>query len=210
MKVIVFGSTGTIGKHLIEQSLNEGHHVTAFLRDSGKLENIKRKNLSLFEGDVLNKINVESAIENHDAVIIALGAGKDRKSTIRSQGTKVIIEAMKTKGVKRLICNSTLGVGESNNNLNFFWKHIMFGWFLKKAFLDHVLQEKYVKESGLEWTIVRPAAFTDGQKTSTYKHGFDSNDKSTQLKISRADVADFIINQLNNKNYLHKTPGLSY
>jgi putative NADH-flavin reductase len=108
MKVIVFGSTGTIGKHLIEQSLNEGHHVTAFLRDSGKLENIKRKNLSLFEGDVLNKINVESAIENHDAVIIALGSGKDRKSTIRSQGTKVIINAMKVKGVKRLICNSHL------------------------------------------------------------------------------------------------------
>jgi putative NADH-flavin reductase len=103
-----------------------------------------------------------------------------------------------------------LGVGDSNDNLNFFWKRIMFGWFLKQVFLDHELQEKYVRSSNLEWTIVRPSAFTNGEKTENYLHGFSPKDKSTKLKISRADVADFILKQVTDKKYLHQTPGLSY
>ena len=117
---------------------------------------------------------------------------------------------MKSNGIKRLICQTTLGAGDSHENLNFFWKYIMFGWFLKQVFLDHELQEKYVKNSGLDWTIVRPAAFTDGDKTEIYKHGFGANEKAVKLKISRADVADFILKQVSNKSYLYQTPGLSY
>ena len=86
----------------------------------------------------------------------------------------------------------------------------MFGWFLKQVFLDHELQEEYVMNSGLDWTIVRPAAFTDGEKTENYRHGFSANDKSVKLKIARADVADFILQQLGSSIYLFKSPGLSY
>ncbi|MEW7291062.1 NAD(P)-dependent oxidoreductase [Aquimarina sp. 2304DJ70-9] len=210
MKVIVFGSTGTIGKHLIEQSLEKGHEVLAFCRDASKLSEFKHPNLSTTEGDVVNPIDVQNAVKGQDVVIIALGSGKSRKSTVRSEGTKNIIAAMKDCGVSRLICQSTLGTGESNNNLNFFWKHIMFGWYLKQVFLDHELQEDYVKNSNLDWTIVRPGAFTDGKKTEDYLHGFSPNDRSVKLKISRADVADFILKQVGNKSYMHQTPGLSY
>ncbi len=210
MKVIVFGSTGTIGKHLIEQSLEKGHEVLAFCRDASKLDTFKHPNLSTTEGDVCNPIDVQNAVKGQDVVIIALGSGKSRKSTVRSEGTKNIIAAMKDCGVTRLICQSTLGAGESNNNLNFFWKHIMFGWYLKQVFLDHELQEEYVRHSNLDWTIVRPGAFTDGKKTEDYLHGFSPNDRSVKLKISRADVADFILKQVGNKNYMHQTPGLSY
>ncbi len=210
MKVIVFGSTGTIGKHLIEQSLDKGYEASAFSRDAAKLKDYEHPNLRTIEGDVLNIIDVNKAIEGQEVVFIALGSGKQRKSNVRSQGTKNIIEGMKTNGVKRLICQTTLGAGDSNGNLNFFWKYIMFGWFLKEVFIDHELQEQYVKNSGLDWTIIRPAAFTDGDKTEYYKHGFSANDKSVKLKISRADVADFILKQSGNNNYLHQTPGLSY
>jgi len=86
----------------------------------------------------------------------------------------------------------------------------MFGWFLKKVFLDHELQEEYVLNSGLDWTIVRPSAFTDGAKTSNYQHGFAPNIRTLKLKISRADVADFIVKQLGTDQYLRQTPGLSY
>lgn len=86
----------------------------------------------------------------------------------------------------------------------------MFGWFLKQVFEDHELQEEYVKNSNLDWTIIRPAAFTDGKKTSDYRHGFSPTDKSVTLKISRADVADFISSQINSSKYLFQTPGLSY
>ena len=86
----------------------------------------------------------------------------------------------------------------------------MFGWFLKNIFLDHELQEQYVRNSALDWTIVRPGAFTSGEKTGIYRHGFDGQDRTIKSQISRADVADFIIKQFASSTYLLKSPGLSY
>jgi Putative NADH-flavin reductase len=86
----------------------------------------------------------------------------------------------------------------------------MFGIFLRAAYADHVSQENYVKQSRLDWIIVRPGAFTDGKRTGEYRHGFPGTDKTTKLKISRADVADFMLKQLTDDTYLHKTPGVSY
>lgn len=210
MKIIIFGATGTIGKHLVEQSLGKGYEVLAFSRNKDNLNKFNHPSLIKIEGDVLNPKDVQNAIKDQEVIIIVLGSGSNRKSRVRSEGTKNIIETMKINGVKRLICQSTLGAGESTGNLNFFWKNIMFGWFLKQLFLDHELQEEYVRNSGLDWTIVRPAAFTDGEKKENYRHGFSSIDKSVKLKISRADVADFILKQLDSSVYLFKSPGLSY
>ncbi|MGB5819894.1 MAG: SDR family oxidoreductase [Saonia sp.] len=210
MKVIVFGSTGTIGKHVIDQALDQGHKVLAFCREAEKLKEFMHPNLKTLEGDVLNPIDVSKAVKGQDVVCVVLGSGKKRKGTVRSEGTRNIIDAMKEHHVQRLICQSTLGAGNSQGNLNFFWKYIMFGWFLKPVFLDHELQEKYVMESNLDWTLIRPAAFVDGERTKEYRHGFHADDRSLKLKISRADVADFILRQIGNNAYLHKTPGLSY
>ena len=210
MKVVVFGATGTIGRHVIEQSLEKGHQVLAFCRDASKLNEFRHPNLSMIEGDVLDQNDVDRAVLDQEVVIVALGSGKSRKSSVRSEGTKNIVEAMKKSGVDRLICQSTLGTGESNDNLNFFWKRIMFGWYLKQVFLDHELQEQYVRNSGLNWTIIRPSAFTNGERTANYLHGFNPKDRSLKLKISRADVADFILKQVCDNTYLHKAPGLSY
>jgi len=117
---------------------------------------------------------------------------------------------MKKQGIKRLICQSSLGVGDSKGTLNFFWKYIMFGLLLKKAYRDHEVQEKYVMESDLDWTITRPAAFTDGPRTGQYKVGFPGDAKGLTLKISRADVADLIMRELTGANYLRKAVGQSY
>ena len=141
-------------------------------------------------------------------MLCTIGAGS--KGNVRAEGTRNIIRAMEKNGVKRLICQSTLGAGNSKGNLNFFWKHIMFGMLLKQAYKDHELQENYVIQSKLDWTIVRPAAFTDGKRTGNYRHGFGPQEKGLTLKISRADVADFILNQVTQNTYLRKTPGQSY
>lgn len=210
MKLIVFGSTGTIGKHVVTQALEAGMEVTAFCRESSKLPDVASQNLRIAIGDVYNQDSVNDAIVGHDAVCIVLGSGKSRKGTVRSSGTSNIIAGMKKAGVNRLVCQSTLGAGDSRDNLNFFWKRIMFGWFLKAVYLDHELQEEYVKKSDLAWTIVRPGAFPDGDRTGQYRHGFRPDDRTTKLKISRKDVADFIITELLNSRYLHETPGLSY
>jgi putative NADH-flavin reductase len=206
MKVIVFGATGSVGRLVVEQALREGHDVTAFTRNPARIPQA-RERLQIVQGDVTDPGAVRQAVSDHDAVIVTLGAG--RKGNVRAAGTRTIIEAMEHTGVRRLICQSTLGVGDSRGDLNFVWKYVMFGLLLRAAYHDHVRQEQYVKRSKLDWTIVRPSAFTDGPRTGRYERAFGS-DRKTALKISRADVADFLVGQLTDASYVHRTPAISY
>lgn len=208
MKIVIFGATGTIGRVLVAQALSAGHAVTAFTR-TGKFDGEQHDNLSVFRGDVLDEKPVAKAIEGQDAVMCTLGAG--RNGIVRSKGTENILKGMKAHGVNRFICQTTLGAGDSAGNLNFFWKNIMFGMLLRPAMADHNLQEISVRESDVDWTIVRPAAFTDGPLTGNYQHGFPGNSpKGLALKISRADVAHFMLEQLKSDAYLNQTASLSY
>lgn len=208
MKLIIFGATGTVGRMLVAQALEAGHQVTAFTR-SGRFDGPRNDNLHVVMGDVLDPAAVSRAIAGQEAVLCALGAG--RKGGVRAPGTANIIAGMKENGVRRLICHSTLGAGDSEGNLTFFWKYVMFGLLLRSAYIDHQIQEQHVRASGLDWTIVRPAAFTDGPRTGTYQHGFsNTSTRGLKLKISRADIADFMLAQLGSDDYLHQAPGLSY
>lgn len=207
MQLLVFGATGSVGRHVVEQALDQGHTVTAFSRNPQKL-NIQNPHFNLFQGDVMDLPTVERAMQGQDAVLCSLGAG--RNGVIRSEGTRHIVQAMENASISRLICQTTLGIGESRGNLDFFWKYIMFGLLLRPAYADHINQEAYVQHSQIDWTIVRPAAFTDGQKTGDYRHGFPADEKRLTLQISRADVADFMLKQLQDDTYVHMTPGLSY
>lgn len=208
MKVIVFGATGTVGRLAIDNLLSNGHTVTAFARNP---DNLKNQSTSLLRvsGDAMDAETVSKAIAGHDAVYVMLGAGKSRRSLIRSQGTLNVIRGMQTQGVRRLVCQSTLGAHESWGNLNFLWKRIMFGVLLRPVFKDHELQEKLVQASGLDWTIVRPSAFTDGPATGTYKEAFGPDERNLSLKITRADLAAFLAEQLSGLTYLQRAVSLS-
>jgi putative NADH-flavin reductase len=207
MRVLVFGATGSVGRHVVEQGLARGHDVTAFVRDPSGLD-VAQAGLTVLRGDVLDAASVERAVRGQGAVLCSIGAG--RKGGVRSEGTRNIVRAMEGVGVRRLVCQTTLGVGESSNNLSFFWKHVMFGLLLRGAFADHEQQEAHVRRSALDWTIVRPAAFTDGERTGVYRHGFSPTKEGLRLKISRADVAEFMLDQLTDNAYIRQTPGLSY
>ncbi|MBF6437412.1 NAD(P)-dependent oxidoreductase [Nocardia cyriacigeorgica] len=206
MRIAIFGATGTLGRHVLERALRQGHEVTALTRDASRVSTT-HDNLRVLEGDVLDPAAVEGAVAGQDAVLISLGNG--RKGVVRAEGTRTVIEAMRRNGVKRLICQSTLGVGDSRPNLNFLWKYILFGLVLRPAYNDHVRQEEYVRASDLDWTIVRPSAFTDGPATGTYRQGFAGDEAGLSLKISRADIADFMLDQLTDRTYLHRAVGIS-
>ncbi|WP_458690389.1 NAD(P)-dependent oxidoreductase [Nocardia tengchongensis] len=207
MNVAIFGATGTIGRHVVTQALAAGHQVTVLVRDPAKLT-VTHERLRAVTGDVLDPAAVERTVIGQDAVIVALGAG--RKGVVRAEGTRLIIEAMNRTGVKRLICQSSLGVGDSRGNLNFVWKYVMFGMLLRPAFADHVRQEEYVLAGDLDWTIVRPSAFTDGPATGDYRRDFPGTETGLSLKISRADVAGFLVEQLTDGTYVRRTPGISH
>jgi len=208
MKVVVFGATGTVGKLAVEKMLSEGHDVTACARSPEKLA-FHHPRLSLMSVNAFDAASVADAIAGHEVVVVTLGSGMSRKSTIRSQGTLNIINGMQIHGVKRLICQSTLGAHESWSNLNFFWKRIMFGLLLRPVFLDHELQEQLVRASGLEWTIVRPSAFSDGPETGLFKENFKPGKRDLSLKIARADVAGFLSRMLNENSYRYQAVAIS-
>jgi hypothetical protein len=133
-----------------------------------------------------------------------------RRTTALSDGTRNIVRAMEKLGVKRFVCESSLGIGDSKGQLGALYNYLIIPVLLRNIFADKEVQEKLIKESLLDWVIVRPAHLTNGPHTGKYRSGFTAGDKSIQAKISRADAADFMLQQLGSDDYLRKTPGASY
>ncbi len=209
MKVVIFGATGGTGRLLVEQALAQGHVVTAFVRNPAKLD-VANANLCVIRGDVLDFAAVQAAVQGQDVVLCALGTSASSRATVRADGTRNIIRAMEQAGTRRLICQTSIGYGDSRGILPLHMKYLVVPLILRHAFADHELQEREIKQSQLDWVIVRPGNLTDGEQTGAYRHGFALNDKSIKLRVSRADVAEFMLKQLTDDAYLGQTPGVSY
>ncbi len=212
MKLLVFGATGGTGSHVVQQGLAKGFEVTAFVRDPSKLK-ITHPNLKIVQGDVLKPESIDKVMKGQDAVICCLGAPVTKAGTLRSAGTKNILGSMVKSGVHRFICQASLGYGDSTSILDFtpfIFRKVIVPLLLKKTFDDHLLQETFIKQSNLDWTIIRPGTLTNGQMTGNYKQGFEYTDSSLKVKISRADVAQHLTTQVSNPSSYHKVIGLSY
>lgn len=209
MKIAVIGATGGVGEQIVRQALEQGHSVKAFSRNPAKLS-LQHPNLELVKGDAIYLADIEQAIKGSDAVICTLGAPASDKSNIRTEGTKNIIQAMQSQAVQRLLCLSSLGFGDSRPMLPFVLKYIIMPFILKNVMADHESQEAVIKQSNLDWTIVRPGSLTNAPATGAYRYGFSYDDKNLQIKkIARADVASFMLKQLQDDTYSRKTVGIS-
>ncbi len=206
MKIAVFGATGGTGLEITKQALEAGHTVTAFVRDPARIS-IEDKKLQVMTGDVFDPESVAGAIEGQDAIICALGAGNDlKKTSVRTSGTTHIIQGMQSHQVKRLVVVTAMGVGESWKTLSFVNK-LFFATLLKSSRDDHESQESAIKESGLDWTIIRPSGLVDTPKTGVYDFGENILVKTS--KIARGDVADLILKTLNDKEQIGKALTIS-
>jgi putative NADH-flavin reductase len=201
MKIAIFGASGRTGLELVKQALQGGHSVTAFVRDPARMT-ITDKHLSVMAGDVFDPSSVDQAVKGLDAVICALGVGNDlKKTTVRTTGTVNIISSMRKFNVVRLLVITAMGVGESWNTLSMMNK-LFFATFLKSARDDHETQEIAVKDSGLDWTIIRPSGLQDSPRTGVYEYG--ENIPARSSTIARADVADLILKALEEKQLIGK------
>lgn len=210
MKLIIFGSTGRTGRQLVTQALEQGYDVTAFARNPEKFD-LSHEHLKVVKGDALDPASVERALQGQDVVLCSLGMPNIMdNSQLRARGTKNIIHAMEKAAIRRFICQSGLGAGDSHEALPFHYKYLIAPLFMRALYADHNLQENYIRSSQLDWTIVRPGTLNDGERTGTYQHGYTTENKPTTIKISRADTAHFMLQQLTNSHYLHKTPCISY
>jgi putative NADH-flavin reductase len=209
MNLAVFGATGPSGQKLLKLALEQGHRVTALARNPDKLTN-RHERLNVIKGDILIADSVNAVITAADAVISVLGVRKLGKNTILSDGTRNIIAAMQARGVRRFICETSLGVGDSLGQMSWIFEKIIMRTFLKNPFADKEIQERYITQSQLDWTIIRPAMLTNGPKTGVYKTWVGQPKEPIRRKISRADVADFILKQVNSSEFTNRAVGLSY
>jgi len=209
MKVVILGATGGTGRELAKQALDLGHNVTAFIRNPSKLS-VKHEKLAVVQGDMLDPASLERAIAGQDAVISALGSPGLGKSTDLSDATAHIIRTLNASGVRRLIFESTIGIGDSKDHMPWLARKTFIPLLLKNIFADKEIQERYIKDSSLDWIIVRPARLTNGPRTGKYRIGTEISERATSKTISRADVAEFMLQQLSDDTFLHSTPAVSY
>ena len=209
MRLLIVGATGGTGLQLVSQALGRGHQVTAFVRNPSRLK-MAHERLHVARGDVLDYASVERAIQGHEAVLSALGHKRwFYPNRILSEGTRNLIRAMETHGVRRLVCETSLGISESRGRLGLYYTLFVIPDILPFYFWDKGRQERLIEASTLDWTIVRPGVLTNGRRRDTYRHGPAVGNWVYPVRISRADVADFMLNQLTENAYLRAAPGVA-
>jgi putative NADH-flavin reductase len=208
-RLTILGATSGVGRQLALLALDAGHHVTALVRDPTRMD-ICHDRLMVVSGDANDYAAVLAVVRGSDAVLCALGAPAFSSSKVRSQGTEHIVRAMQQTGVRRLICLSVYGAGDSREGLPFFLRYFLFPLYLRRPVAEHEIQESIIRQSEVDWTIVRPPFLTDGPLTGTYSHGFANDQEGLTLDISRADVAEFMLRQLDDRGYARHAVGISY
>jgi len=210
MKLLIFGASGATGRQLVQQALDQQFSVTAFVRDPARFT-LTHPNLRVVAGDVLQPDTVAAAVPGHDAVLSALGVKHNRVGdTTLSDGTQNILEAMWTHGVKRFICETSLGLGSSRGEEGFLFRRVVRPLLLKHSFADKERQEALIQASPLDWTIVRPGGLTNGPRTGNYKVALSFANTRIKKRVSRADVADFMLRQIATPAFVGRAVGISY
>ncbi|MFD2514755.1 NAD(P)-dependent oxidoreductase [Pontibacter locisalis] len=208
MNILVFGASGRTGREIVQQALVQQHAVTAFVRTLPDFD-LQHERLRVVKGDITNYDEVELAISGHDAVMSALGPHTLLKRVpALVTGIYNIVGAMEKKGVKRLVYESALGVGKSKADQNAFFRYLILPVVLGRDYADHETNEQTIRSSRLDWVIVRPARLVDGPRTGNYQVGLHLAATFPFGRISRADVAAFMLEQLTETNYLKKEPGI--
>jgi nucleoside-diphosphate-sugar epimerase len=216
MKVLVIGATGGSGLAVTRTLLARGCEVTAFARQPHALRGLPGK-LQLVEGDATCSADVDRAVQGHDAVVVALGIRENALRVrllgsagtamdVRSQGTQHVLDAMRRHGVRRLVVQSSYGVGTTRDKLPWLYR-LVFALLLKPQIADTERQEAIVRASGLDWVIAQPVNLTD-DATTTPAHASPSGEVEG-MKVSRRQVGDFLADAALNREHQQACVALS-
>lgn len=207
MKLAIFGGTGKTGQHLVKQALEAGHEVSVLARTPSKL-NIQHENLSVVQGDIQDASRVAETIQGADAVLSVLGPRSNKPELAISRGTDHILNAMRAANVRRLILSTGAGVRDPKDKPGLIDR--FFGLLLslvsKNVLADMKQTIDKVRASGLDWTVVRAPMLTDQPAQGNLKVGYVGD---TSPRLSRADMAAFMLRQVEEDTHLHKAPAIS-
>lgn len=210
MKVLVIGASRGIGLETVKALLAGGHDVRALARAASSIA-IEDARLEKLDGDALDPETVARALDGVDAVIQSLGVtfGPDallKGTTLFSAATRILVDAMRADGVKRLVAVTGFGAGDSRGHGGLLYDALLFPLILKRVYDDKDVEEQIIKASGLDWTIVRPGLLTGGPA-----RGYRALTEPSSWRagtVSRADVAAFLAREVTERAYLGKTPVL--
>jgi uncharacterized protein YbjT (DUF2867 family) len=197
MKVLVFGASGKTGGLVVERALAKGHEVSVLVRDAGKFT---VAGVRVIAGDATKRGDVLLAVKGQEAVIDTIGGTTPYKTTqLESASVLNMIEAMKAEGVRRLIVVSMMGLGESRAQAPAWYRYLLMTTFLRGSTKDKGAMEELVKASGSDYVIARPPILKDGAATGSVKV---LGTGETGHAITRADLADFLVDQVGSDKYL--------
>jgi putative NADH-flavin reductase len=208
-KILVLGATGATGRLIVNQAVARGYDVTVLVRSAGKASDIT--GAKLIVGDARDETALREALKGRDAVVSALGtpASPFREVTLLSTATRALVSAMKAEQVSRLVCITGMGAGDSAGHGGFVADNVIFPLLLKKVYADKNRQEAIVRNSGLNWVLVRPSILNN-------KPGRGSIRALTDLSgfhggsIAREDVATFVLDQVRADTWLHRSPLITW
>lgn len=203
-RLFVLGATGGTGRALVEQGRRRSHLVTAFVRSPEKLGPL-RDGVTVLRGDPRDADELRAALPGHDAVVSALGPSGLGPTTLVGDCARSTVEAMQATGVRRLLVVGVAVLFENDGVLSAIARRT----FLRNVARDHAEMERIVSASGLDWTIARPPRLTNGALTRAYGAADGRMPPGASLTISRADVADFLLDELEHPAHLRRIVGLA-
>jgi putative NADH-flavin reductase len=208
-KVLIIGASRGIGLETVKAALRAGRRVRALARSAAGIP-IQDASLDKESGDALDSDTVRKALQDANVVIQTLGVDISpraifERTTLFSQSARVLVDAMKAAGVKRLIAVTGLGAGDSRGYGGFLYDAIAFPLLLKRVYDDKDVQEWIIRYSGLDWTIARPGLLANGPATGNYRVLTGPNEWRFGV-IRRADVAEFLVRQIDDPALIGATP----
>jgi uncharacterized protein YbjT (DUF2867 family) len=205
MRVLVLGATGGTGRAIVRTALSRGYAVNALVRSRARAGNLG--DAKLIEGDARDQDSLMRALEDCTSVISSLGTSMSpfKEVTLLSQATRALIPAMQAQQLRRLVCITGMGAGDSRGHGGFFYDRLMLPYLLRNVYQDKDRQEAEIRASGLDWVIVRPTMLTNKPATGRV-HATTDLANIHGGAIPREDVAAFVVNQLTDDTWLHKTP----
>ncbi len=206
--IALFGATGKIGRRVLDRALAAGYQVRVLVRDPARLTT-SHPRLTVLTGDVLDVDAVERTVVGSDVVLALFGHVKDSPKTLQTDGTRNIVAAMQAHQVPRLVTLSGGGLRAPQDRPKLPDRAIR---TLLKLMAGHVLADaeghlEVLKDSGLDWTVVRGPVLTEHPGKRRYRVGWVGVDAST--RISREDLADFILAQVTDRSYVGQLPFVS-
>lgn len=201
MNVLILGATGTIGRALVDRALFRSHQVTALVRDPRKMASAGALRVEV--GNVLDQNALSRVVPGHDAVILAVGPGHNRASTLRTDAARLVVSAMTRAGTKRLIAFSGLGAGVTRKNRGFLFDQVLARTTLKGLLDDQNRMEGEIRRSKLDWMVIRPGEVVRSQN-ATMKWILSLDGSEIPPKVGDLDLALFTIQQLESDEFVHK------